>query len=209
MVLHFRHGVALGGKELVRVAAGRALSRRFLLARQTGQGRRAERRVADAVGGVDETQTEGALDPVALGGAAAGVVGLEGLVATHNVVGDGGTVVQVALEQVHGGVVNGGNGGGVVDATAFAGLVVAVRIERVAVRTADADLSDLNGLALSLGGCGHVAFAGSEDFDAVAAHKAVERSQPVLVGVHGQRYGMLQHGKGSHGHGALVGVGRG
>ena len=203
-ILHVRHGVALGGKELVRVAAGRTLPRRLLLTRQTGQRWRTQRRVANTVGRVHQTQTERALDPVALGGPAAGVVGLEGLVAAHDVVGHGRTVVQVALQEIHGGVVDGRNGGRVVDASAFAGLVVAIFIQCVAVRTANANLTNLNRLALALGGRRHVAFTRRKHFDAVATDKAVERGQPVLVGIHGQGHGLLEHRKRPHGHGAFV-----
>ena len=94
----FRHGIAPGGKELVRVATCRTESRRFLLSCETGKRWRSECRMSNAIGCVNKSQTERALDPVSLGGATAGVIGLEGLVAAHNVVWYGGTVVQVSLQ---------------------------------------------------------------------------------------------------------------
>ena len=55
-------------------------------------------------GCIDQAKT---LNPISLGGPTPHIIGLEGLVPAHNLVGYRRTIAQMPLQQIYGGIVNG------------------------------------------------------------------------------------------------------
>mmetsp|Transcript_33940 Transcript_33940/g.62447 ORF Transcript_33940/g.62447 Transcript_33940/m.62447 type:complete len:248 (+) Transcript_33940:583-1326(+) len=133
----------------------------------------------DPIGGIRQPQPQCGIGPVLFRGARAGVGGLELLVACEDFGGDEGAASEVALEEVDARVVDAGDEGGV-DDSVFAGacdvdgLLSVLHSFGAAVRAADADLVDADGVAFAHAGCGNVFGGGDEDFNAVSADEAVE-----------------------------------
>mmetsp|Transcript_9905 Transcript_9905/g.21559 ORF Transcript_9905/g.21559 Transcript_9905/m.21559 type:complete len:318 (+) Transcript_9905:534-1487(+) len=181
----------------------------LLRSRQLRKRWRRGRRESNARFRVHQTQREGGLDPILFGRTTAGVVRLERFVALHGVTGDAGAGMQMALQQVHSGIVNGRNRRGIVHRTTFPGPHVCIRSAGlvVAMRASDTNLSDMNGFTLSLGRCCHIFLCGRKHFHTMLSNKAVQGCQPILVRCHGQGKRFGEGRKGSSGEDGLVRIG--
>mmetsp|Transcript_17606 Transcript_17606/g.35409 ORF Transcript_17606/g.35409 Transcript_17606/m.35409 type:complete len:257 (+) Transcript_17606:1066-1836(+) len=104
--------------------------------------------------------------------------------------------MQVTLQKIHRRVVDGRNGSRVVNATTFASFRI---VSRVAMRAANSNLANLDGLALSLGGSRNLSLTRGENFHTMASYKTMQRSKPFLVRNHSKCRGFVHHGKGTTG----------